>query len=74
MPFAKIYSDVLSPFINNYKVAKTVKDKNLVVTNAVDTVKQSKEMHEYDEELPKDLPKVGLIHVICILIHRCSLL
>jgi hypothetical protein len=59
MPFRNEYGTILSPFVENYRAAKTDKDKKSIVKNAADAVLASKnELEREGKPLPKDLQTV----------------
>ena len=59
MGFSEDFGDILSPFVEKYKVAKNEKGRKALVKTAADAVLKSKEQLEDKEvELPKDLPLV----------------
>jgi hypothetical protein len=70
LSFSKIYSSVLTPFVENFKDAKNEKARKTVVDIAVDAVKKSKDLLEDVEDLPRDLQTVCVsFHSLCFLIH-----
>jgi len=61
MTFSKIYGNIILPFIEQYKDAKNDKARNVVIANAVDAVKKSREtLEDKGVDLPKDLQHVCL--------------
>lgn len=59
MSFSKVYSDLLLPFVENYKLAKNEKNRGQVVKNAADAVSSSSQLLEdQGVNLPKDLKSV----------------
>lgn len=62
MSFAKVYSSVLSPFVDNFKNAKNEKARKVVLSDAAAAVEAHKNSQEDSGELPENLSKVCLIH------------
>ena len=60
MTFSKLYSVVLSPFVQEFKDAKNEKGRKVVVSNAVKAVKASKVLLEDANDLPNDLNLVSI--------------
>ena len=58
MLFSELYGNLLSPFVQKFKDAKNEKGRKTVVNNAADAVKKGKDLHEYSDNLPKDLKTV----------------
>lgn len=63
MSFSKLYSTVLAPFVQEFKEARNEKGRKMVVSNAVNAVKESKVLLENADDLPKDL------QTVCIPLH-----
>jgi hypothetical protein len=58
MSFSKLYSNVLAPFVQEFKEAKNEKGRKTVLANAAVAVKDSKVLLEDADDLPKDLQTV----------------
>lgn len=59
MNFSQEYSDILLPFVENYKNAKNEKERKAVVQKAADAVAESSNLREGEGvALPSDLQKV----------------
>ena len=62
MTFSDNYADVLLPFVEKYKTSENEKARKVVVRNAADAVRESRNLHEDDSvDLPKDLQTVCLV-------------
>ena len=65
MTFSKIYSNIILPFIKQYKAAKNDKGRNVVIANVAEAVKKSREtLEDKGIGLPKDLQIVCLFFLI----------
>ena len=63
MAFSDVYSSLLLPFVESYKVAKNEKGRALVLKNAEDAVLNSRNLLEdQGVDLPKDLKAVSIFH------------
>jgi hypothetical protein len=61
MPFSKSCGNIISPFVNKYKIAKNEKGRKAVVKNATNAVlKNREEQEDKGAKLPKDLETVCL--------------
>ena len=70
MLFSELYGNLLPPFVQKFKDAKNEKGRKIVVNNAADAVKKGKDLHEYSDNLPKDLKSIcNLFYSFHILIH-----
>jgi hypothetical protein len=59
MSFSKVYSSILSPFVEKYQEAKNQKGRSEVLKNAADAVLKGRELvEEKGLDLPKDLTTV----------------
>lgn len=67
MTFTELYGKVLLPFIKKFKEAKNEKARKTVIHKAADAVKNSKDVLEIDEDLPKDLPTVRILSILRVL-------
>jgi hypothetical protein len=73
MTFSKIYGNIILPFIKQYKDAKNDKSRNVVIANAADAVKKSREtLEDNSVDLPKDLQHVCLFFFILCSFQPCS--
>ena len=62
MTFSDNYADVLLPFVEKYKMSENEKARKVVVRNAADAVRESRNLREDDSvDLPKDLQTVCLV-------------
>lgn len=62
MTFSDNYADVLLPFVEKYKTSENEKARKVVVRNAADAVRESRNLREDDSvDLPKDLQTVCLV-------------
>jgi len=69
MPFSEDYADVLAPFVDNYKNANNAKSKKVVLKNAEEALKESRNLREdAEDDLPKDLQTVCFIAYCCFLL------
>jgi hypothetical protein len=65
MTFGDVYKNLLSPFVEKYKVAKNDKGRRAVTASAAKVVLESSELLEDQGfNLPKDLPAVCLYFFI----------
>lgn len=60
MPFIKLYSSVIAPFVEKYKEAMNDKGRKTVVNDTVDVIKNTKNLLEEGDKLPKDLQTVHI--------------
>lgn len=59
MSLSKVFGNIISPFVQNFKDAKNEKQRLSVIKEAADAVLKSKDLLEDKEAgLPKDLPSV----------------
>jgi hypothetical protein len=72
MPFTDIYSSILAPFVDTYKVAAHETNRGRIIEKAVNAVVESRHLLEdTGVNLPTDLKLVCLLS-LSIFLHCCS--
>jgi hypothetical protein len=60
MSFGETYGNILSPFIQDFKTGKNLKERKTVLKNAADALLKSREtLEDAQDDLPNDLQAVS---------------
>ena len=60
MSFGETYGNILSPFIQDFKAGKNLKERKTVLKNAADALLKSREtLEDAQDDLPNDLQAVS---------------